>query len=303
MQKIILYTEIFIFIIATIYTAVKPMDTATTGEEIPVEQPVQLRLVSNSKEDMVAVEYAFVDKGGCGRIRVKNNSLNQLIAYTLNIRYFDENKECIDTREYEVTDVKIASGFVGGLEKYIPMPDGEKGDCRYISARVVNAQFTTAEPWVNENISEETEPVFLTIDEIPVENVSSDCKFLEITNISPAKEDINSERKNLIFYVKNIGNKPIKNINFVLAQYDKDNKPISTAPHIYIAENVRQLYWDNVNLAVGKGKKAVSQLVLEPECVRAEMIVEDVEFENGIVWLNQGSLQWILNKNMEDSKK
>lgn len=300
MQKIILYIELIIFIIATIYTAVIPKSQIVITEEVVEEQPTQLRLAYNENQDLVAVEYAFVDKGGCGRIRVKNNSQNQLISYTLNISYYNENKELIDEKQLEISDVKISSGFVGGMDKHIPMPDN-KNQCKYISARVINAQFTTAPQWVNENISLQAEPVLLTMDEIPVEKVEYKCKFLEITNISPAKEDVNSERKNLIFYIKNIGDKPVKNINFILAQYDAEGKSVAVAPYVYIGENIRQLYWNNVNLAVGQGKKAVSQLVLEPECVGAEIIVEKVEFENGLVWLNQGSLQWILNKNTEDN--
>lgn len=291
MQKILLYTELVILITVTIFVAIhKPT------QEVATQPVIEQEVITKSSDfnDPISVEYAFVDKGGCGRIQVRNNSTNQLISYILQVYYFDEGKELIENKTVEIKNVRIAPNFTGGMDKHIPMP---VSSCKYLWARVESAEFTTAEPWINENINEAVEMKPIGLEEIKINkpSIENSCSFLEITNISPAKEDVNSERKNLIFYVKNIGDKPVKNINFIIAQYDEEGNPVNVAPNIYVGENIRQLYWNDVALAPNKGKKAVSQLVLEPECTQVKLIVESVEFENSIVWLNQDSLAWILN--------
>lgn len=302
MQKIVLYIELVIFVAVTVFAAVKTepvvVEIAEAKEETEeyVEEIQPISYEDIYFKDIVEVEYAFVDCGGCGRIKVKNNSENQLISYNMQVFYFDESRKPLDNKTVEISNVKIASGFSGGMEKYIPMVK----DCKYLWARVKSAEFTAAPSWVNENMDDGVEMPLIAIEDIPYTGQdiadAESCSFLEITNASPAKEDFNSERQNLIFYVKNIGDKTIKNLNLIVAEFDENNKPVSAAPYIYIGTNTRQLHWKDIGLASGDGKKAVSQLVLEPDCKKVKIIVESVEFENGMVWNNGCALQWICSK-------
>lgn len=308
MQKIILYIELVLFVAATIFSCFWEQDTySVTAVEKPAVEVKEKKEKPKEKkkqpmpeniyyDDTVKVEYAFVDDGGKGRVKVKNNSENQLISYIISLYCFDKDKEFIDEEEVPVDNVKVASGFSCGLDKDIDLPK----KCAYIWARIKSAEFTTAPSWENSGDTYDTSEMYLLdLEDITYnkEDVkkAEQCKFVEITNISPTKEETTSDRKNLIFYIKNIGDKNIKNINFVIAEYNKDKQPVAVKADAFVGANIRRLYWDNAAIATNDGKKAFSGLVLEPDCVSVKLIVESVEFDNGIIWHNEYCLPWILN--------
>ncbi len=263
-----------------VYEVVTEEQTETTTETVEAKTPPQ-----NSNSD-VEVSYAFTDGFGIPHVMIKNNGEN-IYGYSIAVRYLDKDKKELDEKKVDI-DAIVPSGFTDGLERFIEKVEGAE----YISAAVTRI--------VYKDKTVDTEPVFseklIKMSDIHTKAKSADCAFINIGEIGI----IQREGRNLLdlrFDVTSSSERVIKNISFLIAEYDKNGEPVSAAPNGCVREHIRKLGWEDAAFDPGEVRSLAAAMALNADCAEVNIIVDRVEFEDKGIWANPDSFDWIFSQN------
>ncbi|MBQ9604149.1 MAG: hypothetical protein IJR45_01925 [Firmicutes bacterium] len=239
------------------------------------------------------VVYAFADSFGIPHVVIKNGA-EQIYGYSLDIRYYDEDKNLIsmDSADFEAV---VPANFSDGLEKFIPKVE----NAVYIDAAITKLRFLNSE--------KSFEPVFtdnfIKLEDIKTEKTDAVCPFITVSNMAIINREGGSNLSDLRFDAANSSERTIKKIEFLAAEYDKDGKPVSASPNGYVKRHIRTLTWDDAALAKDMKKALASNMALNKDCAYVEIIVDKVTFEDRGVWANPETLDWIMAQDKYEVKQ
>lgn len=235
------------------------------------------------------VVYAFADSFGIPHVVIKNGA-EQIYGYSLDIRYFDADKNLIaeDSADFEAV---VPANFSDGLERFIPKVE----EAVYIDAAITRLRFLDSE--------KSFEPVFtdnlILLKDIKAKASEAPCPFITVSDIGIVRREGGSDLSDLRFDAANSSERTIKKIEFLAAEYDKDGKPVSASPNGYVKKHIRTLTWDDAALGKDMKKALASNMALNKDCAAVEIIVDKVTFEDRGVWANPNTLDWILTQEAE----
>lgn len=264
----------------------------------------------NSNTDLEIVD-SIVDQEGHYRIVVKNNSDQPIKDYTLALLTFDKSgfpvSESYPTYE-KVTN--LSTSYVADSANILPghsygINRSWYGDTNvaYIKSAIYKITYMDGTTWEDSKIENWGKDNMASFD---VEAFKNDPQRLENaksaqTNDYVSIEKVDKEHTNqfstnsdLLFTLKNNSDKLVKKIVIAVAEYDKNNFPISVDPYEFIAKNVRLVEWADINLQPAEVKDGESSLFLEGECDKLKAIITEVVFEDEEVWQNPNIIDWIL---------
>ena len=259
----------------------------TENTEITTQFSGQSLNSGKKAEDMpVYAQYAFLDDFNIPHVIVKNNA-EQIYGYSLSVKYFDENKNEIEQKNIDMQSV-IPSGMSESPEKFIPPVDGAK----YIAAAV------TAYSAKDENFKLQAvyNDDLYTLGQLKTKKSDAPCSLVTIGSPEIIASRGESNLSDIKFDITNLSDRPIKNIEFLAAEYDAENKPVSAKPNGYLKENIRKLTWNNAALVKDTPKTAASAMSLNKNCANVKLIVSHIDFEDRGVWSNPAALDWILSQ-------
>lgn len=263
-----------------------PVAAEETTETAAVETTEESTVKSDVPQADAEVTYAFADSFGIPHVVVKNNG-EQIYGYTLEIKYYDKDKNEIDKKTAEI-DAVVPSGLSDGFDRFIPKVEGAE----YISAAVTGLKYL--------NETKQQQAVFndelLLMSDINAGSTSADCSFIGIGEAGIVHQQGGSDLSDLRFDITNNSERAVASVEFLVAEYDKNGAPVSAKPNGYIKENVRKLSWENADLASGAKKTLASNMALNSDCASVKIIVNHVEFADRGVWANPGTLDWVLSQ-------
>ena len=179
----------------------------------------------------VYAEYAFLDDFNIPHVIVKNNT-EQIYGYSLSVKYFDESKTEISQKDININSV-IPSGMSESPERFIPPFE----DAKYISAAVTS--------YITKDSTITAEPVFndalCTLAQLKCTDTDAACPLIAMGAPEIVVSKGESDLSDIRFKVTDLSDRPIKNIEFLVAEYAADKKPVSAKPNGYIKENIRKL--------------------------------------------------------------
>ena len=241
----------------------------------------------------VYAEYAFLDDFNIPHIIVKNN-VDQIYGYSLSVKYFDKNNNEIETKNIDIESV-IPAGMSESPERYIPPVDGAE----FISAAVTKYSTNDGENSIDIVYNEEHKP----LSQLKSSTGDAPCALIKTSVPEVIASRGESDLSDIRFEVTNLSERPIKNIEFLAAEYDAGGKPVSAKPNGYIKENIRKLTWNDAGLEKDKPKTAASVMALNKDCAQVYIIVSHIDFEDRGVWSNPNALDWILSQGDTDKEK
>ena len=135
-----------------------------------------------------------------------------------------------------------------------------------------------------------------TLAQLKTDTNDAPCSLVSVGQPEIIASRGESDLSDIRFDVTNLSDRPIKNIEFLAAEYDAGKKPVSAKPNGYLKENIRKLTWENAGLVKDKAKTAASSMSLNKECAEVRLIVLHIDFEDRGVWSNPNALDWILSQ-------
>ncbi len=267
-----------------------------------IKRPVDLE-GSLKKDEFIPIEVkkAFIDDGGCARVIVHNNTNTPIVAYDLELIYYNEKGMPLRERgNYTVNGIILPANQDIGLDKFVGGSNGGK----YINAIVKKALYYDGTVWENPYAKEEAVLKNTTFDiegfekafaknEENVEKATHN-KHVFINDMTMTNADEIVGRRDLKLVLTNTSTREIRDIKVAVAEFDKDNNPIDVSPQIYVSKNVRLAVCKGMELKVGESRAFASSGFLENDCYRINAIVTEVTFADGIIWKNPYALDWLL---------
>lgn len=234
----------------------------------------------------VYAEYAFLDDFNIPHVIVKNNT-EQIYGYSLSVKYYDDNKKEIENKNIDMQAV-IPSGMSESPERFIPPVDGAKYIAAAVTAYSIKDKSIKIQPVYNDHL--------YTLQQLKKENKDAPCSLITIGRPEIIASHGESDLSDIRFSITNLSDRPVKNIEFLVAEYDANGKPVTTKPNGYIKENIRKLTWDNAGLIKDIPKTAASAMALNKNCAEVRVMVLHIDFEDRGVWSNPAALDWILSQ-------
>ena len=248
----------------------------------------------------LTVSRAFIDGGSCARVIVHNNTDTPIVAYDLEILYFNSEGEPLDeSGQYTVWTGVVEPHSDYGLDSYV----GGSGGGSYIRAIVKRVTFDDGTAWENDVFDAEKAVYndFFDIEEYrsSIEKNSDNVQkaattpYIRIDDMTMTGSDDISSRKDLKLVLTNTGDRTVREIKVAVAEFDRDNNKVDVTPQIYIGKNIR-LASCTTELKPGETRSFSSSAFLESECFRINAIISEVTFSDGTVWKNPYAIDWLL---------
>lgn len=286
--------------------AVEPLKAAgTQGTALMdiLDKSIDMTAAIENNRDYVplSVSRAFIDGGSCARVIVHNNTDTPIVAYDIEILYFDSEGNPLK----ESTSHTVNSGVVEphsdyGLDSYV----GGSGGGSYIKAVIKRVAFDDGSAWENDSYESEKAVYSAFFDtakyresiEKNEENVqkAAQTPYIRIDDMTMSNTDDISSRKDLKLVLTNTGDKTVSEIKAAVAEFDRDNNKVDVTPQIYIGKNIRLASCTTTELKPGESRSFSSSAFLESECFRINAIVSEITFSDGTVWKNPYAIDWLL---------
>lgn len=271
--------------------------TETLNKSIDMTAAIE----SHKGYEPLTVSRAFIDGGSCARVIVHNNTDTSIVAYDLEILYFDSKGNPLGkSGEYTVWTGVVEPHCDYGLDSYVGGSNGGS----YIKGIVKKVAFNDGTSWENE-IYEAEKAVYNDFFDIEKyrqdieknsENVqkAAQTPYIRIDDMTMTGSDDISSRKDLKLVLTNTGDKTLKEIKVAVAEFDRNNNKVDVTPQIYIGKNIRLASCTTTELKPGESRSFSSSAFLESECFRINAIVTEITFTDGTVWKNPYAIDWLL---------
>ena len=117
---------------------------------------------------------------------------------------------------------------------------------------------------------------------------------LEIISSKKYNDNQFSNKDDLKLRIKNTGQNTIKDVKFILLQYDSNGYGIGDGYGNHCVRNASTLHFTNANLPHGNSCAVEWSLLFEPQCRDYKLLVFTVEYTDGTIWKNEYAMQWML---------
>ena len=117
---------------------------------------------------------------------------------------------------------------------------------------------------------------------------------LEIISSEKYNDNRFSNKDDLKLQIKNTGQNTIKDVKFIILQYDANGYGIGDGYGSHCVRNADTLRFTDANLPAGSSSTVEWNLLFEPQCRDYKLLVFTVEYTDGTIWKNEYAMQWML---------
>ena len=245
--------------------------------------------------------------GSYGYIQVKNTGEEVIKDFTATFVGFDSSGNILklgyDNCNYTSCNYETANILPGetyGLDRDFYIGNN---NVKYIETIISSITYKDGSTWTTEGLDmweKDMENNFSVENyKNEIEQMKGDAlkakenPYVKIVSEQKYNDNQFSSKEDLVLKIENIGEKPIRKIEFVVAAYD-NNGYSSNFNFGYILPNMQRCYYDSNILSPGARTELTWTLFFEPNMKRFNTEVFSVEFQDGTKWNNEYIGKWMI---------
>lgn len=264
----------------------------------PTKTPTPLPPKFEDNSNVKMIESYLFD----GKILLAFQNLSDTTIKTIKIStlHFDKNGyQVIDRiKTYTIENINLIADDISVNKFYYHYDDG-----KYIQSIVKEIEYMNGSEYKAKNIELWESETLAEFNEVAHKNrireygtLAGMAEINPYISFSSSKVYRNyvAQKDDLNFYITNLSNKTIVQIDFSVLEYDINNYPISVNPYEKYYFNNTGATFNNMSILPNQSHEGYFPLFFQPDCENYKVVVDKIIFTDGSTWRNENLLFWIL---------